>query len=319
VRLYGRAAIRGRDGLGHRRGHGREPGTTTIQATVEGRTGTATLRVTPAPPRPVASVTVTLGSASLAPRQTTQATATLRDASGALLAGRVVAWTTSDPGVATVSATGVVTAVAPGTATVTATSEGRTGSAALTVTPPVVASVGVALSAGALQTGQTAVATVTLRAADGELLTGRPVAWASSDGAIANVAADGTVRALGPGRATITATSEGRTGAAVLTVTAPAPVVARIRLAPNTVNLQLDRPERNVATFTAVAYDERGQVVVDAPFRWSLTPSGVVSLTADTRLPGTVVVTGVREGEATLTVSVGGVTENARVRVRDRD
>ena len=49
------------------------------------------------------------------------------------LAGRSVAWETSSSSVATVSATGVVTAVGGGNASITATIEGKTGAAAVTV------------------------------------------------------------------------------------------------------------------------------------------------------------------------------------------
>jgi len=76
-------------------------------------------------------------SASLPVKQTAQATATLRDASGNVLSGQTIAWTSSNTSVATVSASGLVTAVAAGSATIVATSGGKTGSAALTVTAAV--------------------------------------------------------------------------------------------------------------------------------------------------------------------------------------
>lgn len=90
----------------------------------------------PAPPAAVATVTVEPGSASLLPGATVQLAATPKDAGGAALSGRTVTWTSSDPAVATVSAAGVVTGATPGTATVTATSEGKTGTAAVTIVDP---------------------------------------------------------------------------------------------------------------------------------------------------------------------------------------
>jgi len=51
-----------------------------------------------------------------------------------VLTGRVVGWASSNPAIATVSATGLVTGVAAGAATITATSEGKSGTAAITVT-----------------------------------------------------------------------------------------------------------------------------------------------------------------------------------------
>ena len=59
------------------------------------------------------------------------AAATTADAQNALT-GRVVGWSSNNPGVATVNASGLVRAVAPGTTAIVATSEGVTGSAQLT-------------------------------------------------------------------------------------------------------------------------------------------------------------------------------------------
>jgi glucose/arabinose dehydrogenase/uncharacterized protein YjdB len=90
------------------------------------------------PPAPVASVTVTPATASVGTGKTVQLTATPRDGSGAALTGRVVTWGTSDATRATVSGTGLVTGVAAGgPVTITATSEGQSGTAAVTVTAPI--------------------------------------------------------------------------------------------------------------------------------------------------------------------------------------
>jgi hypothetical protein len=81
-------------------------------------------------------VTVILASQSLSAGKSTQATATLKDANGATLTGRTVTWASNNTAVATVSGTGLVTAVAVGSAQITATSEGQSGSASLTVSAP---------------------------------------------------------------------------------------------------------------------------------------------------------------------------------------
>jgi hypothetical protein len=80
-------------------------------------------------PAPVATVSVTLSPASLVVGQTSTATAGLLDAGGAVISGRSVAWSSSAPGVATVTDSGVITAVALGSATITATIDGVSGSA----------------------------------------------------------------------------------------------------------------------------------------------------------------------------------------------
>lgn len=59
------------------------------------------------------------------------------DASGATISGKQFAWSSSDLSVATIdSSTGLMTMVGDGTTTITATTDGVTGSASLTVIPP---------------------------------------------------------------------------------------------------------------------------------------------------------------------------------------
>jgi hypothetical protein len=84
----------------------------------------------------VTSVVVAPSSASMPIGASTQLTATPRDATGNALTDRVVTWASDDSAVATVSATGLVAAVALGSAMITATSDGTSGTAAITVTAP---------------------------------------------------------------------------------------------------------------------------------------------------------------------------------------
>ncbi|HMC72056.1 MAG TPA: Ig-like domain-containing protein, partial [Mycobacteriales bacterium] len=57
--------------------------------------------------------------------------------------------------------------------------------------------------------------------AHGTPVAGRVVSWTTSDSSVAAVTNDGRVGGVAPGRATITATSEGRSGTTSVTVTAP--------------------------------------------------------------------------------------------------
>jgi hypothetical protein len=61
------------------------------------------------------------------------------DAAGNPMSGQAVTWRSSDPSIATVSSTGVVTGVSAGSARVIAQAGGQTGSSALTVKAEVVA------------------------------------------------------------------------------------------------------------------------------------------------------------------------------------
>src|SRR2546423_9686962 len=116
-------------------------GTASITAARSDKTGSATITVTALSATGttrVAKVTVSLVAGSLSPGQSTQATATTYDSTNNVLAGRTISWSSSNAAVATVSTSGLVTALAAGTSQIIATSEEKSGSAAITVstTPP---------------------------------------------------------------------------------------------------------------------------------------------------------------------------------------
>src|SRR5947208_1084964 len=170
---------------------------------------------------PVAAVTVSPAAPTVQVGQTAQLTATPRDASGNPLAGRVITWQSSNGAVASVNGSGLVTAVATGAATITATSEGQSGTAVVTVSNVPVASVTVTPASASVPQGATVQLTATPRDANGTALTGRVVTWGSNNTAVATVSGSGLVSGAGAGSATITATSEGQSGTAAITVTAP--------------------------------------------------------------------------------------------------
>jgi len=109
-------------------------GTATITATSESVSSTPTPVIT-VNPVPVNAVTVSPTSVSLAPGGTQQLSAVTKDASGNVLTGRTITWSSDNSAVATVSTTGLVTGVAAGgPVTITATSEGKNGTSSITVT-----------------------------------------------------------------------------------------------------------------------------------------------------------------------------------------
>ena len=113
---------------------GKTPGSATITATSEGKSGVSYITVTEIPSVPVASVTVSPPTATVEVDQTVQLTATPKDANGSPLTGRTVTWSSSATAVAIVNGSGLVTGRASGAATITATSEGQRGTAEVTVT-----------------------------------------------------------------------------------------------------------------------------------------------------------------------------------------
>lgn len=111
-------------------------GSATVNASVDGVTGSMAVQVRAIAPAPVATVTIAPASAAISVGESLPLVATLKDANGNFLTGRAVAWVTSNTAIVNgvvIGSTASVTAVAPGVATITATSEGRTGAATITV------------------------------------------------------------------------------------------------------------------------------------------------------------------------------------------
>jgi len=175
----------------------------------------------------IASVVVSPASAAVPVGQTLQLTGTPEDANGNPLSGRTISWSSGNGAVATVNGNGLVTGVAAGATMITATSEGTSGTATVTVTSVPVASVTVNPATVSLQPGQTQQLTATPKDASGNALSGRMVTWASGNTAVATVSGSGLVSGVAAGSATITATSEGKSGSASVTVT---PVGATVTL-----------------------------------------------------------------------------------------
>ena len=118
-----------------------------------------------------------------------------------------VIWRSSNPAIATVSATGLVTALALGQATVTALSTADTtkrGSATITITPRPLAVAIVQRNVG-LNPGTSTQLTANV-AADPGISTA--VNWTTSAASVATISATGVVSAIGIGSALITATSQ---------------------------------------------------------------------------------------------------------------
>lgn len=87
----------------------------------------------------VDSVVVSLAEnlSNLAVGQTVQADAIARSSGGSALSGQTIIWSSSNTSVATVSAAGLVTAVAPGTSVITGSTAGRSATVTVTVRIPV--------------------------------------------------------------------------------------------------------------------------------------------------------------------------------------
>jgi uncharacterized protein YjdB len=276
-------------------------GTATITATSEGKTSNpSTITVTPVP---VGTVTVAPSTNSIFVQQTAQLTATVKDLNGVVVTDRVVTWSSNNPAFVSVSSSGVVTGLIPGSATITATSEGKSGSASVNVTLAPVATVTVTPPTASVIQGQTQALSATLKDALGNTLTGRTITWTTSAPSFATVSSSGVVTAVAVGSATITATSEGKTGTATITVT-PIPV-ATVTVSPASTSVK----KGDTKTLSATTRDANGNVLTGRVVTWSS------SDTSKATVSSTGVVTGVAAGSVVITATSEGKSGTSTVTV----
>ena len=198
-------------------------GTSSLSATMTSITSSATLTVTSAA---LVSIAVTPGNASIAAGNTQQfaATGTYSDGSAQNLTS-TAAWSSSAPGVATITPGGLATGVKTGQSSLSATLGSITGSAALAVTAPVLVSIAVTPGNASIAVGtkQQFTATGTYSDASTQNLTST-AAWSSSAPSVATISdasgSQGLATTAGLGTTTMQATSGAINGSTPLTVTA---------------------------------------------------------------------------------------------------
>ena len=266
----------------------------------------ATAPPTPEPARPT-TVTVSPATHELtALGITVQLSAEVRDQNARVMAGATVTWTSSASSMATVDASGLVTAAGNGTATITASAGSASGSAVVTVMQSV-ASVEVSPSVYELTAlGQTVQLTAEAFDENGHAVAGAEFSWESSDAAVATVDAGGLVTAVAEGVATITASAGEASGSAVVPVMQP---VASVEVSPSAETIELG----STLQLTAEAFDENGEAVAEVEFAWETSDAAVAAVDAGG------LVTGVAVGTATITASAGSGQGTAEVTVADLD
>ncbi len=269
----------------------------------------ATLTLAPAA---VARVAVQPDSLVLKPGAAGKLSAVAYDAAGNVLTGRTVAWASADAAVATAGADGTVTGVAQGTARVTATVEGIAASASVRVLPAeaVVARVVVQPDSLVLAPGATGDFSAVAYDAQGNVLTGRAVVWASSNAAVATMGTGGVVTGVAEGAAEVTARVDGISAVAKVRVRAaapPSPVpVAAVRVEPDSLTLQVGASGQ----LRVVALDAAGNVLAGRTATLASSSTAIVTLGADGQA------TGVAVGSAIVTATVEGVSGRATVIVK---
>jgi len=216
-------------------------------------------------------------------------------------------WSSGNADVATVSPTGLVTAVGRGSTTITATIGGQSSSVTINVTQPA--------------TGITASPTnVTLNIIEGQAMpwqdivasvlptnaNNQTIIWSSSNANIAQVDSNGRITAVNTGSAIITARSQENAAHSIdifVTVGRPAQSISL----PDNWNLYLGHVTNYThnlqATFTPTNPSNAGNVV------WSVYPLGIVSVSQN----GTI--TALAPGSAVVTAQLGSLTATTTVNV----
>ena len=265
----------------------------------------------------VASVTVLPTSADLPPGGGIVLTALVRDSAGNLLTGRSIAWVSSDSSTVrlfvTDSTPTIARGIAAGTATVTATSEGHSGTATISVHTSRVAYV--LLSDARVPLGWPVRLHVEVLDELQQHLVGVPVTWTSLTPAVATVNSSGEVTGQTLGRALIVAASGGKSDTANVTVATP----GGIRLFPNFPVFQdSSLLAGEVIGVGAVVGDVDGNgFYPDPPMTWN-SSDNAVALIVDS-VPGLccpkVVVRALAPGSATITATSAGLSASFAVAV----
>ncbi|MEG2792679.1 MAG: Ig-like domain-containing protein, partial [Bacilli bacterium] len=272
------------------------PGESTITAKAGDKTDTCKVTVTAAPIA-VTSVEVTPAEATLEVEATQQLTVVVLPETATV---KDVAWTSNKDTVATVSTTGLVTAISEGTATITATSGDFSDTCVVTVKPKVIPvdSVKVTPATATLEVDAKKQLSVEVLPANA---TDRKVTWTSSNSDFATVV-DGLVTAIAKGEATITATAGAFSSTCVVTVKPKVIPVESITVEPTSVSIE----EKQTQQLTATVLPDNA---TDRTVTWTSSISTVATVDAAG------LVTALIPGDTIITATAGDKTATCAVKV----
>lgn len=268
----------------------------------------ALIAVTPAPPS-LASIVITPLSTSLAMGQSQQLTATgvYSDSSTQDLTGTVT-WASTNPSVASVSASGMAAAVGTGQSSLTAAYSSITSApASINVTAAALTSIAVAPTAVSIATGETQQFSATGLFSDGSAIDiTNSVMWASDTLAVATLSPTGLATGVGVGTANVSATSGTVVGTDPLTVTAA--VLQSIDISPDSQSV----PVGGQVPFTVTGTFSDGSSQMMANATYSSSNPAIASID-----PVSGIATGVaaNSNAVTITATLGGFTDTASLTV----
>lgn len=245
---------------------------------------------------PVEGVTLPDASVSLVKGRslTLKATVLPEDATD-----KSVSWSSSEPSIASVDASGKVTGLTVGKAVITATASGFTASCEVNVYIPVT-SVKLDQSSYTLNKGKSFKLTATVSPDDATYPT---VSWESSDAAVASVDADGNVKGLTVGEATITAKAGDCTATCRVKVIVP---VTSVSLNKTEITLEETRTYQLQATVNP-------SEATDKTVTWTSSDESVARVDANGAVKG------ISAGHAVITAKAGDCTATCQVTVTEKN
>lgn len=234
-------------------------GSATVTATSGSAAGTASVTVV----QRAARVDVSPASVEfLSLGDSVQLTAAPFDANDNAVEDATVAWSSGDDAVATVDASGLVTAAGNGTASISAQAGGASGAAAVTVLQVIVEMDVVPAAMTLFSLGDTIRLVATGVDANGHPGPAMAVTWVSQNDAVARVDSMGLVTAVRTGSTDVFATAAELLDSAGVTV---AQLATEVRVTPEVDTLAVGGTLR----LSAVALDANGHEVEDTDYLWS--------------------------------------------------
>jgi uncharacterized protein YjdB len=178
------------------------------------------------------------------------------------------------------------------------------GSCSDATAPPVPTTVSVSTAVATLGAiGETVQLSASVKDQAGRTMQGVPVAWTTSDAAVASVSSSGVVTGIANGSTTITASAGAASGRSTVNVQQ---VPAAVLLSTPTLSLAAIG---DTGTLGATVLDSRGHSVVGATVQWTSSSTSVATVSTAG------LVTAVANGSATITASSGTVSDGTQVHI----
>ena len=267
------------------------------------------------PPPAVGSVLLTPSAVVLESGDSLQMTVLVRDAAGNALTGRATTWSTDNPELLTVSATGKLRALSNRThlgrsVNVAVSVEGVTDDTPVIVQPEAVATLTLAPLDSALGDGQSATVAFEARAADGGLLSGRQPVWVSRDTTVVRVSAAGQLEAqaflAASARGTYVVATLGAARDSIAVQVAPS-TLASLEILPRQPALRNGYSKR----LRVVGTTANGQEVTDLAATYTSSNAAVATTTA----AGVVTASANTSGTTTIVASFGAAADTVQLTV----